>query len=54
MNFEIFFTGIVSIESTGILEPHVLFVEAIKVLVEKCDRILEDQARLKKQTGISK
>jgi DNA-directed RNA polymerase I and III subunit RPAC1 len=32
----------VTIESTGALRPEVLFTEAIKILNEKCQRILTE------------
>jgi DNA-directed RNA polymerase I and III subunit RPAC1 len=34
--------GAVSIESTGALPPEVLFTESIKILTEKCQRILTE------------
>lgn len=34
--------GAVSIESTGALRPEVLFTEAVKILTDKCQRILTE------------
>jgi DNA-directed RNA polymerase I and III subunit RPAC1 len=33
---------IFSIESTGALRPEVLFTEAIKILTDKCEKVLAD------------
>lgn len=32
----------VKIESTGVLPPEVLFTEAVKILEDKCDRVISD------------
>jgi len=32
---------IVSVESTGVLPPEVLIQEALKILIERCERITE-------------
>lgn len=33
---------IVSVESTGALPPEVLFTEAVKILEDKCERVITE------------
>jgi DNA-directed RNA polymerase I and III subunit RPAC1 len=36
------FCWTVTIESTGALPPEVLFTEAVKILEEKCERVISE------------
>jgi len=38
----IVFSSLVTIESTGALPPEVLFTEAVKILEEKCERVISE------------
>jgi DNA-directed RNA polymerase I and III subunit RPAC1 len=42
MLFLIASVGSVTIESTGALPPEVLFTEAVKILEEKCERVISE------------
>jgi hypothetical protein len=35
-------SSLVTIESTGSLPPEVLFTEAVKILEEKCERVISE------------
>ena len=38
----IVFPLLVTIESTGAMPPEVLFTEAVKILEEKCERVISE------------
>lgn len=40
--FQLFFLYLVTIESSGALPPEILFTEAVKILEDKCERVITE------------
>jgi hypothetical protein len=42
LTFVFFLVCLVTIESTGAITPDVLFTEAVKILEDKCERVITE------------